>query len=59
MYDDIKLVGRTYDYDYADDEQKWELVVYDEKSEEWNCTGIYCDNEYYAYELKELLNKEK
>lgn len=58
MINDIKLVGRTYDYDYADDEEKWELVVYDEQSEEWNDTGIYCDNEHHAYELKELLNKE-
>lgn len=50
------LIGKTYDYDYADDEKKWELVVFDREAEEWNTTGIYCEKETDAYDLKNILN---
>lgn len=59
MGEKLTLIGGTYDYDYADDEEKWELVRYDEKAEEWECMGVYCDNEFFAHELKTLLNKTK
>lgn len=55
----MTLIGGTYDYEYADDEEKWELVRYDKEAEEWKCIGIYCDNELFAHELKDLLNKTK
>lgn len=55
----ISIIGGVYDIDYADDEEKWELVRYDEEAEEWECTGIYCDNELYAWELKTILNETK
>ena len=59
MGEKLTLIGGTYDYEYADDEEKWELVRYDKESEEWECIGIYCDNELFAHELKDLLNKTK
>lgn len=59
MGEELTLIGGTYDYDYADDEEKWGLVRYDEKAEEWECMGVYCDNEFFANELKTLLNKTK
>lgn len=52
----LKLIGGTYDYDYADGEDKWELVRYDEKAEEWECMGVYCKSELLARELSALLN---
>lgn len=57
MLEKFMLIGGTYDYDYADDEKKWELVRYDKEAEEWECIGVYCVNEFFAHELKDLLNK--
>ena len=47
MGEKLTLIGGTYDYEYADDEEKWE------------CMGVYCDNALFAHELKDLLNKTK
>ena len=57
MGEKLTLIGGTYDY--ADDEEKWELVRYDKEAEEWECMGVYCYNELFAHELKDLLNKAK
>lgn len=59
MGEKLTLIGGTYDYEYADDEEKWELVRYDKEAEEWKCMGVYCYNELFAHELKDLLNKTK
>ena len=52
----FELIGGLYSYEYADDEEKWELVRYDKEAEEWNCTGVYCDSVLFADELANLLN---
>ena len=59
MGEKLTLIGGTYDCEYADDEEKWELVRYDKEAEEWECMGVYCDNALFAHELKDLLNKTK
>lgn len=59
MAEKLTLIGGTYDYEYADNEEKWELVRYDKEAEEWECMGVYCDNALFAHELKDLLNKTK
>ena len=59
MGEKLTLIGGTYDYDYADDEEKWELVRYDKIAEEWTSMGVYCESELSAHELKDLLNKAK
>ena len=43
MGEKLTLIGGTYDYEYADSEEKWELVRYDKEAEEWKCTGVYCE----------------
>lgn len=53
----LTLIDGTYDYDYADDEEKWELVRYDKEAEEWECMGLYCESKLLAHQLKTLLNK--
>ena len=57
MGEKLTLIGGTYDYEYADNEEKWELVRYDKEAEEWKCTGVYCESELSAHELKTILNK--
>lgn len=50
-------IDGTYDYDYVDSEDKWELIKYNEKTEEWECMGLYCESKLLAHQLKTLLNK--
>lgn len=56
------MYRKKYDIDYADDVKMWELVRYNDKSEEWECMGIYAEDEreadkmaniYETYNLKE------
>ena len=35
------MYRKKYDIDYADDVKMWELVRYNDESEEWDCIGIY------------------
>lgn len=44
-----------YGYDYADDVKMWELVSFDETSEEWECMGIYTEDEGQANALANML----
>lgn len=48
---------KKYDVDYADDVKMWELVAFNEASEEWDCTGIYAEDEEQAYRLAGMLGK--
>lgn len=45
---------KKYDTDYAYDVNMWELVELDEDGVEWNCMGIYAENEFVAEKLADL-----
>lgn len=45
---------KKYDIDYADDVKMWELVRYSKASEEWECLGIYAEDEKEANRLANL-----
>lgn len=48
-------MGRQkYDVDYADDVKMWELVRLNKLSEEWECLGIYAEDEKEANRLANL-----
>lgn len=49
---------KKYDIDYADDVKMWELVRYDEQSEEWDCMGIYAEDEDVANTLAIMFEVE-
>lgn len=56
------MTRKKYDVDYADDVKMWEIVMYNNESEEWNCMGIYAEDEGVANTLAnmfELNDKEK
>lgn len=46
-----------FDIDYADDVNMWEVVEYNTKSEEWDCTGIYAEDEGDAETVARLLRE--
>ena len=45
---------KKYDIDYADDVKMWELIRYNAQSQEWECLGIYAEDEKEAYRLATL-----
>ena len=45
---------KKYDIDYADDVKMWELVSFNEESEEWDCMGIYAEDEGVANTLANM-----
>ena len=45
---------KKYDIDYADDVKMWELVSFNEASEEWECMGIYAEREEQADALANM-----
>lgn len=49
------MYREKYDYDYANDVEMWEIVVYDKKAEVWVCTGIYAEKESVANMLANSL----
>lgn len=56
------MTRKKYDIDYADDVKMWEIVMYNNESEEWDCMGIYAEDEGVANTLAnmfELDDKEK
>lgn len=59
---------KKYDIDYADDVKMWELVRFNKLSEEWECMGIYAEDEaegnrlanlYEANDIYDYLDWEK
>ena len=47
----------AYDTDYADDVKMYELVKYDDESEEWVCQGIYAEDYEKATLLAKVFNE--
>ena len=45
---------KKYDIDYADDVKMWELIRYNALSKEWECLGIYAEDEREANRLATL-----
>ena len=45
---------KKYDIDYADDVKMWELVRFNKLSEEWECMGIYAEDEKEGDKLANL-----
>ena len=45
---------KKYDIDYADDVKMWELIRYNAQSKEWECLGIYAEDEKEATRLANL-----
>lgn len=45
---------KRYDIDYADDVKLWELIRYNALSKEWECLGIYAEDETEATRLATL-----
>lgn len=48
------MYRKKYDIDYADDVKMWELVRYNDKSEEWECMGIYAEDEREADKMANI-----
>lgn len=49
---------KKYDIDYADDIKMWEIVAYNDESEEWDCMGIYAEDEGVATTLANMFELE-
>lgn len=59
---------KKYDIDYADNAKMWELVRFNKLSREWECLGIYVEDEkegnrlanlYEANDIYDYLDWEK
>ena len=45
---------KKYDIDYADDVKMWELIRFNKLSGEWECMGIYAEDEKEGNRLANL-----
>ena len=49
------MIRKKYDVDYADDVNMWEIVRFNDKSEEWECMGLYDEDERKANIIADIL----